>query len=454
MKHGPSRHSLRWRLLAGMLLTVLITWLILLVWIQYDRSREHTGEWDVNLQVAGQIALESLPRELEGISLPQGFRLSKPATPKPDEAVLTIQAYSLKDGRLILRSPAAPTQPLVPSGKDGLTTTTIDGVQWRAYALTDADHLVQIQVAKPLAELHHELNQRLRGAAYFMAVLFVLLAGVAWAITYATFLPVMRLSASLRKRPSLDLDPLSSQGLPEEMRPLVDSFNRQLSRVSAAVENERRFLQDAAHELRTPLAVLSLQAENALRSDNPAEIRHSVQQIHQATQRSARMSEQLLDMARLESTGLHDAAQRIDLDQVTQAVVQEYQQRAQDQGRVLVADIEPCQVSGHLDSLGILLRNLLDNALRYGGDTVRVECRPDAAAVRLAVLDNGPGVPQAYRGRILDRFYRMPRAAGHGSGIGLSLVVRIARLHGAQIEVGTGIDGAGLGVSLRLEAYA
>lgn len=458
MSRLPSHRSLRWRLLAGMLVTVLLAWFVLLIWYQHDLTRERTGEWDLNLAYAGQIALQSLPQGLEHIAMPEGYRLGGPVHSKDNEADLAIQVYSLVSGRLLMRSPNSPLQPFTTPSQNGFATHTINGVPWRTYAASDADGLIQVQMGKSLVMLKQELRRKMRNALFFLAALLVPLAAVAWAVTHATFIPVLRLSALLRRRHPLDLDPLSVRDLPDEIKPLVESFNQQLARVEGAIENERRFLQDAAHELRTPLAVLSLQADNALRSQDLAEIHHLVRQIHQATQRSARISEQLLDMARLEATGLNETATRIDLATVAHAVVQDYRQRAVSRGQTLTEDIESGFVLAHLDMLGILLRNLLDNATRYGdaGGNIHVVCRPDPVAghVVLAVLDDGPGVPDEYRERILDRFYRMPRASGPGSGIGLSLVARIARLHGADIEIGAGLDGKGLGVTLRFGIVA
>ena len=371
--------------------------------------------------------------------LTRGYQLASPTVSKDNDADLVLQVYSVVDGRLLLRSPNAPAEPFTASGQDGFTTSTVDGQTWRTYAISDADDRVQVQVAKALTDLTQELHHKMRNALIFMAALFVPLAAVAWVITYATFRPVLRLSALLRRRHSLDLDALATRDLPDEIKPLVESFNQQLARVEAVVANERRFLQDAAHELRTPLAVLSLQADNALRSRDIDEVHHSVLQISHATQRSARISEQLLDMARLESTGLSEAAARIDLGAVAQAVVQDYRQRVALRDQTLIEDIESCTVLGHMDSLGILLRNLLDNAIRYSGQGshIHIVCQRDALEgyIQLSVQDDGPGVPPEYRERILDRFFRMPRAAGHGSGIGLSLVARIARLRRALVAV-------------------
>lgn len=451
-----SHRSLRTRLLVGMLITVSAAWLVLLTWYQRDQTRERTGDWDLSLQRAAQMALQTLPQGLEDVALTSGYQLASPVVSKDDDADLVLQVFSLADGRLLLRSPSTPDEPFVTSRQGGFSTRTVGGETWRVYAISDADGRIQVQVAKALTDLKRELHHKMRNALLFLVALFVPLAVVAWAITCATFRPVLWLSTLLRRRHPLDLDPLETQGLPDEIRPLVESFNQQLARVETAVENERRFLQDAAHELRTPLAVLSLQADNALRSRDIDEVHHSVLQISHATERSARISEQLLDMARLESTGLNEAAARIDLGAVAHAVVQDYRQRVQARDQVLIEDIQSCFVQGHVDSLGILLRNLLDNAIRYGGQGSRIHIVCQQATVdgdiQLSVQDDGPGVPLEYRDRILDRFFRMPRAEGHGSGIGLSLVTRIARLHDADITVGTGLSGKGLSITLRFRS--
>lgn len=458
MNRFPSHRSLRCRLLVGMLVIVLAAWLILLVWYQRDQTRERTGDWDLSLERTGQIALRTLPQGLESVALPRGYDLASYTAANNNEADLGLQVFSRTDGRLLLRSPNAPTTPFVASREDGFTTSTVDGQAWRTYAISDEDGRIQVQVGKLVAELNQELRHKLRNALIFMAALFVPLVAVVWAITYATFRPVLRLSTLLRRRHPLDLDPLATRDLPDEITPLVESFNQQLTRVGAAVENERRFLQDAAHELRTPLAVLSLQADNALRSRDIDDVHHSVRQIHAATQRSARIAEQLLSMAMLESAGLNEIATRIDLGAVARAVVQDYRQRAASRDQRFIQDIESCFVAGHVDSLGILLRNLLDNATRYSGagSHIRIVCQRDSADgyVQLSVQDDGPGVPPAYRERILDRFFRMPDAEGHGSGIGLSMVVRIARLHDAAIQVDSGLDGKGLSITVRFRAAA
>jgi len=246
-------------------------------------------------------------------------------------------------------------------------------------------------------------------------------------------------------------------GLPDEVRPLVESFNRLLGRLDETIQGERRFIADAAHELRTPLAALLAQTQVALRSAVTDEEKTSLRRLVAGVERSARLSEQLLDMARLDADKYANGHGRIDLYDLLVVVIRDFETAANQKRQLISLDTEPCVIVGHVDELGILIRNLMDNALRYAGEgghvAVSCKCLQDSKGrVCLRVADDGPGVPESERGRIFDRFYRVPGNGERGSGIGLSLVARIAQLHGATIEVGEGLDGRGFGIDVRFPA--
>jgi signal transduction histidine kinase len=221
-----------------------------------------------------------------------------------------------------------------------------------------------------------------------------------------------------------------------------------------AIQGERRFIADAAHELRTPLAALLAQAQVALRTAATDEEKTSLRRLVAGVERSARLSEQLLDMARLDAGKYANGHERVDLYDLLVVVVRDFETVANQKRQLISLDTEPCVIVGHIDELGILIRNLLDNALRYAaeGGHVAVSCqclqKDGNEIVRLRVADDGPGVPEPERERIFDRFYRVPGNGGRGSGIGLSLVARIAQLHGATIAVGKGLDGRGFGIDV------
>jgi two-component system sensor histidine kinase QseC len=235
---------------------------------------------------------------------------------------------------------------------------------------------------------------------------------------------------------------------------LVDSFNRILEQLNSAIQTERRFIADAAHELRTPLALLAANAQVALRADTRQEREEALRRLSTGVERSTRLSEQLLDLAQLDSSKHATAHPTVNISDLVMMVVRDFESTARQNNQSITLNAEPASTLGNIDELGILLRNLLDNALRYSGagSHIAVSCvntfRAGAACVRVMVEDNGPGVPEAYRDRIFDRFYRIAGSGQTGSGIGLSLVARIVASHHAQIEVGPGPDNRGFHVTL------
>jgi signal transduction histidine kinase len=276
-------------------------------------------------------------------------------------------------------------------------------------------------------------------------------AGV-WYPLRQSLKPVFAIEELVRKRQKFDLTPLPVERLPTELRPLIESFNHLLEQVDQAVEVERRFIGDAAHELRTPLAALHAQAQVALRADTIDEKDAALTKLLAVAERSTRLSEQLLDMARLNAGVIVSKQAPADLGELIVHVGREFDMYAQQHNRLIVLQTSSCYINCDIDEIGILLRNLIDNALRYtpDGGCVRISCNIWAEAsqsyVLLEVADDGPGVPEREREAIFTRFHRVSINGGRGSGIGLSLVAGIAQLHRARVKVGTGLGGHGLGI--------
>ena len=239
----------------------------------------------------------------------------------------------------------------------------------------------------------------------------------------------------------------------------MDSFNALLGRLERALQHEREFLGEAAHELRTPLAALLAQAQVAQHSTSPAGTRQALGQLVLGIERTSRLAQQLLDSARVESARTDEGHGPVDLAEVTAMVAREFELIAARRRQVILLDTDACVVQGNLDDLGILVRNLVDNGLRYGSEDgrVKVTCRrlSDGPAVVLSVRDDGPGVAADEHARVFERFVRGSAGNGErGSGLGLSLVMRVARAHDATLRAGDGIDGRGFGVELRFPAPA
>ncbi|AZG10390.1 two-component sensor histidine kinase [Pigmentiphaga sp. H8] len=441
--------SLRTRLLTGIVATMLLTWAGTFLWYRAEVTREWSGEWDAALREVANLTLLSLPVGLENNVAERGFSLPGEQRLDTSQLQMTFQVWNLATGRSVLHSPTAPGRPIVPDMHEGYGTIMVGGEPWRVYAVSDASGRIQVQVGKPQSLLRKELHDRLTRGLMFVGILACMLACVVGCLVQWSVLPVTRLSRRILQRRPTDLQPLPAKELPVELRPLVESFNGLLGRLDETMQNERRFLVDAAHELRTPLAVLTVQTENALGCQDPVQLRAELGKLLATTQRSARLSEQLLDMARLDANGFGE--DDVELHTVVSVIARDFENGAAERGQRISLDTEDCLVRGRVDPLGILVRNLIDNAVRYGGRDahIAVACRREADGVLLTVADDGPGVPESEYRRIFDRFYRVMGTTERGSGIGLSLVAQIAESHAASIHVGTGLRGRGLGVRIR-----
>jgi signal transduction histidine kinase len=449
-------HSLRVRLLVVVLSTLLVFWVVWIGCQIVTMSRHQTGQWDQMLRNIGTQIVLSMPAEVGRLSTSERFSLPQNESYHGDK--ISFQAW-LNGKRLAFTSPGAPDTPLKPDFVDGFAETSIDGEDWRVYAVSDATGTLQVQVGKPKTILLADLERWSTLSLTTAVLVLLLLKASIWGVVHWSFRPVTAVQRALRTRSPLDLNPLPTDRLPNEVRPLVSSFNSLLGQLDTALQTEKRFIADAAHELRTPLAALLAHAQLAAEADNPQEAREALLRLTAGVERSARLSEQLLDLARMDGSK-PGQSEPVLLYEPIEMVVRDFEIVATQKQQRIALDLEPCTVIGHVDALGILVRNLVDNALRYtpeGGRCV-VSCRTEVVdgreVVRLKVADNGPGVPPDERERIFDRFYRVPGTGGRGSGIGLSLVARIAQMHGCRICVGEGIEGRGFGIWLDFQPAA
>jgi two-component system, OmpR family, sensor histidine kinase TctE len=247
--------------------------------------------------------------------------------------------------------------------------------------------------------------------------------------------PLESLAESIEQRSPNDLAPLPVAEVPRELLPLLSAFNAMLQRLAGAADAQKRFVADAAHQLRTPLAALRIQLERALREPDPVLRESLLQQLVAAIERTARLSSQLLLLARAEPGGASTTtSERFDLCALAFQAGSNWISRALQQGADLGLETpeHPIYVHGEPIMTGELINNLIDNALRYGGPQITLRVAETALGVELSVEDDGPGVPDAEAERIFERFYRVPGSKVDGSGLGLSIVREIARSHGAE----------------------
>jgi len=304
-----------------------------------------------------------------------------------------------------------------------------------------------IQVAETLGKRQRMASEIIRGVLLPQFVLLPLAAMLAWLALVRGFKPLDALQQRIRSRAAEDLSPIDEGSAPEEVVPLVRAINDLLVRREDAMQGQKQFLADAAHQLKTPLAGLRTQAELAARAvqsgqATPAEMARSLEQIALASQRAANMVNQLLSLARAEGAAEALATEPIDLAKLAREAVQDFVPRALAKRIDLGFDgPESCELSilGQPWLLIELIRNLVDNALNYtpsgGVVTVRVSEDRFGRVIVLQVEDNGPGIAPSARERVFQPFYRQLGTGVDGSGLGLTIAGQIAQRHGTRIEL-------------------
>lgn len=443
--------SLRGRLRAVLALALLSCWVGGVGLLVTYTANSERSLWDSKLQAFGTKILLVIPaKKIESKTIGPRRQLPDGIDAQADN--FTFQVWYGRESMLI-RTPGAPDQPFVPQFTDGFHSNSINGVKWRIYALTDRTGQISVQVANLQSALDAEMQREALLALLMLSTVLLLLGVLLDRALILSLRPIASLESAMAQRQRFDLAPLPASQLPQELQPLVLGFNRLLKELDGAIDAERRFIGDAAHELRTPLSALQVQAEVALHATNTQDKDAALRQLLEVARRSSRLADQMLDLARVDAGTKRDRSGIVQLDRLVAHVASEYAVHAELQQRLLVTDCRPCSIAGDIDEIAILLRNLADNALRFApqGGEVRISCAP-GPVVELRVADNGPGVPESEHLAIFQRFHRASGNRGRGSGIGLSMVAAIARLHNAAIATGAGLHGRGFGISIRFPA--
>jgi two-component system sensor histidine kinase TctE len=327
--------------------------------------------------------------------------------------------------------------------------------QWVTVAPDQPPALVQ--VAETLTKRSRLATEIIKGVILPQFVILPIAVLLVWMALARGLAPLAALQQRIRARASDDLSPIDERQVPEEVAPLVGAINDLLDRQQRALATQKRFLADAAHQLKTPLAGLRMQAELASREidaghDDPADLKSSLAQMSHASQRAAHVVNQLLSMARTDARAADLVLERVDLNELATDVVREAVPRAMDKAIdlgfegtaqwaavVRAAPVANATVMGQPVMLRELVSNLVDNALQYtpagGRVTVRVMPDPFGQVVVLQVEDSGPGIPAAERELVFQPFYRALGTKVDGSGLGLAIVAEIARQHGAAVSL-------------------
>jgi len=342
------------------------------------------------------------------------------------------------DGRAIYASRAHTELPA--RAVLGFADIVVQGKTWRSFSVATPERV--IQVAQP-----QQIRQRfaaeaaLRSALPLLAVAPLMAAAVWWLVALA-FRPLQRVAGSVRTRDAESLSPLPLNGLPDEVTPLVEALNALLQRLATAFGAQRAFVADAAHELRSPLTALRLQIGRLRRSPDEAAREAALDALSAGVERAVRLVEQLLTLARSEPGAPAAGRETIALAELVRQAVADTVPYAVSRGTEFELDGEDgVQVRGDRAALAALVRNLVDNAVRYAptGSRVQVRVGLDDGVPTLWVDDAGPGIPAAERERVCDRFYRREVGsdgeAEQGSGLGLAIVRSVAERHGATLTL-------------------
>lgn len=328
---------------------------------------------------------------------------------------------------------------------------------------SNPEHLVLMQVAETKDKRSTLATEIIKGVMVPQFVILPLAVLLVWMALVRGIRPLNELELRIRARKPDDLSPIEETFVPQEVAPLVSSINDLLTRLKASLTTQKRFLADAAHQLKTPLAGLRMQAELAQREHNPQDIRASLQQIARSSTRATHTVNQLLALARAETTGRTLPTATIDLAELVTRVVQDSVPRAMDHGIDLGyegPDSIPANglMEGNPTLLQEMVRNLVDNAIHYSGAggvvTARVLFDRFSGVQILQVEDNGPGIPENERTLVLQPFYRALGTNVDGSGLGLAIVHEIAQQHGATVhmeDAHTDRSKRGLCVSVRFK---
>ncbi len=442
MSETHVRGSLKRRLLLPALAMVTIVWIAAAA-VTYFDAREELGEMlDAHLaQSAALLAMQTVPdlNEVETGHAPLPHKYSRRV------------AFQVWERGSVLRvhSANAPAQRLS-NQEQGYSDTTIEGHRWRVFSTWDESgkNLVQVaERAEERDELARDIAANLLQPLWFALPLLALLL---WLAVARGLQPLAKLTRQLAEREPDNLSALRAENAPREVMPLIERLNQLFVRIEASLQKERRFTADAAHELRTPVAAIRAQAQVARAASTDAERIHALDNAIVGCDRASHLIDQLLTLARIDA--LDDkVTEPCHLRPLAAEVIAAIAPAALSQDVHLeLSEGEEAVVRGNPVLLRILLRNLIDTAVRHTrrGTAVRIDLAADQGQPCLSVSDNGPGIPESELARVAERFYRPVGTSASGSGLGLSIVKRIAEIHGASLQLAPNDDGHGLCVTV------
>lgn len=432
MKPSP---SLRGRLLVSVMGAVFIFWLVSGV-VTYRVALAEAGEMlDGQLaQTAHLILAQIRYTRVENHGTQLQIKLINDRDVHPYEQSLEFQVWDTL-GKLLLHSDNAPTTPI--AHRDGYADIRHIGMPWRMLALWSPDRRYQVQVAEPAKDREAVAFDVATRSVLPMLLALPFLAGLVFLAVKQALQPLDDVALSVIARSKNNLEPIETSAAPREARPLVDALNGLFERLASALDFERRFTADAAHELRTPLAAIKVQAQVCqISPDEPTRL-HALSQVVCSVDRASRLIDQLLRLARLDPVQGMAKAASFDLGFLVRDVLKEMSLPVQEKNQHLdvMLPLAPVMLQGDPEMLRLAIRNLLENATRYTPQNGEIAVGVDNknGSTLFWVRDTGPGILADDSPYLTERFYRGHNVPAGGSGLGLPIVKRVAELNGARL---------------------
>jgi len=424
--------SLRARLLIGLLGSMIVVQLLVYALIYSKIEDEIDDLFDGELErTALSIAAGSAP-------LPVATPHRQVENPQEGMRVAVWQAGSAAPR---WRGDALPG--LSPDAVAGFSKIVIDGHQWRLFSAASGER--RVVAAQPADVRNVAARAITRRILVPSSSVLPVAALMIWLAVSFGLRPLVRITEALLARSDRDLAPLPTHRLPPDVAPLVRALNGLMLRMSSILEAQRNFIADAAHELLTPLTALRLQTQLLARSESASRRREVIAELQGGVSRTLQLASQLLALARLGGDAVGREPRAVDLGSVVHNVLAIHAPLAHAKSiRTEMHAEGTCLVNGDEEALNTLMSNLIENAIKYADldGRVRVSLYVDAATVRVAVEDSGPGIPAQERERVFDRFYRRNGHTASGNGLGLAIAREIATRHGTAIHLQ---DSAALG---------
>jgi len=448
--------SISWRLLR-LVLGILTVVLLILGFFSFMKSDKELQELADGRLAQNARTLQMLIENGADASLASGgrHRIIVPSSDVPNvrtyQAEVGFQVYD-QSGDLLLSTMNLATLPPVHTGDAGYTNVVQDHYRWRLFTQpADASHLIIRTGERNDSRRDIVRALWIEHGAPLLFVLPLLALLMSWAIKHGLS-PLQQLADLLSKREPGSRAPVQLDNPPRELQPVVEALNAQLQALEDALERERRFSADVAHELRTPISSAMVNIDNAEATLDGGDTRKAMHGARDSLAKLARRVEQLLALARIESSA--GAMRPVDLVTLAGNVIEELASTIASSNVDMSVGFsaEHVWVQGHEAALGALLRNLIENALRHipSGGQVQVAISEESTGALIDVIDDGEGIPPERREAVFARFHREAGSRGEGYGLGLSIVQRAARLHNADVVLLDSPLGRGLRVQVRI----